>query len=171
MSTIRPATVSDAASIREIAYRSWPLTYAFLEKAQVDYMLSVFYDVESLSEMILSNDQKFIVLEDSLAMNGFAAYSRRSGQEAIFKLNKLYLLPETKGRGWGRELMQKVEDLVKNEGGHVLELNVNRYNPSRDFYSHLGYEVVCEENIPIGDYWMNDFVMRKVLISQPPLIT
>jgi ribosomal protein S18 acetylase RimI-like enzyme len=39
-------------------------------------------------------------------------------------------------------------------------LNVNRYNPAKDFYEKLGFKIILEEDIPIGQYWMNDYVMR-----------
>ena len=31
------------------------------------------------------------------------------------------------------------------------------------FYEKMGFEIVAEEDIPIGDYFMNDYVMRKPL--------
>jgi hypothetical protein len=46
-------------------------------------------------------------------------------------------------------------------GKHTLDLNVNRYNKAKSFYEKMGFAVAYEEDIPIGKYWMNDFVMRK----------
>jgi hypothetical protein len=42
-----------------------------------------------------------------------------------------------------------------------LHLNVNRFNPSVEFYKHLGFKVVAEEDIDIGrDYFMEDYIME-----------
>ena len=48
-------------------------------------------------------------------------------------------------------------------GKHTLDLNVNRHNKAKSFYEKMGFTIAYEEDIPIGDYWMNDFVMRKEL--------
>jgi hypothetical protein len=40
---------------------------------------------------------------------------------------------------------------------------VNRYNNAKSFYEKMGFAIVREEDIPIGPYWMNDYVMRKAL--------
>jgi GNAT superfamily N-acetyltransferase len=81
----------------------------------------------------------------------------------VYKLQKLYLLPDLQGKGLGRALINAVEEKVLEEGGNVVELNVNRYNPARAFYEHLGFAFYKEEDIPIGEFWMNDFIMRKDL--------
>jgi ribosomal protein S18 acetylase RimI-like enzyme len=60
-------------------------------------------------------------------------------------------------------LLQEVEKAILAKGKNILELNVNKYNPAKDFYEKMGFEVAYEEDIPIGPYWMNDFVMRKKL--------
>jgi hypothetical protein len=40
--------------------------------------------------------------------------------------------------------------------------NVNRYNNALAFYQKLGYEILKEEDIDIGEgFFMNDFVMLK----------
>jgi hypothetical protein len=38
---------------------------------------------------------------------------------------------------------------------------VNRNNPALHFYESLGFFMHHPVDIPIGPYWMNDFVMRK----------
>ncbi len=76
----------------------------------------------------------------------------------------MYLDPNLQGGGFGRKLLEEIENQIKNLGGKILDLNVNRYNKARFFYEKVGFEAILEEDIPIGNYWMNDFVMRKVLI-------
>jgi GNAT superfamily N-acetyltransferase len=67
------------------------------------------------------------------------------------------------GKGYGKMLLQAVEHAVLKAGENILELNVNRDNKAKQFYERMGFEVVYDEDIPIGPYWMNDHVMRKKL--------
>ncbi|RZK15387.1 MAG: GNAT family N-acetyltransferase, partial [Hymenobacter sp.] len=52
---------------------------------------------------------------------------------------------------------------AQQAGGRTLELNVNRHNPALAFYERQGFAQHREEDIAIGPYWMNDFVLRKDL--------
>ena len=94
----------------------------------------------------------------------FASYSIKEEEKCIYKLNKIYLDPDFQGAGFGKKLLLEVEDQIRDLDGKTLDLNVNKYNKARFFYEKLGFEVILEEDIPIGSYWMNDFVMRKQLV-------
>jgi ribosomal protein S18 acetylase RimI-like enzyme len=51
---------------------------------------------------------------------------------------------------------------IKQKGATSLLLNVNRNNPTKGFYEKLGFTVIKEEDIDIGNgYFMNDYVMEK----------
>lgn len=51
---------------------------------------------------------------------------------------------------------------ISSKDAASLGLNVNRYNKAKGFYERLGFNVIGEENIPIGNgYFMNDYVMEK----------
>jgi GNAT superfamily N-acetyltransferase len=85
------------------------------------------------------------------------------GDNKIYKLHKLYIRPDVQGSGYGRTLLTAVEKEVRQLGATALELNVNRYNPAIRFYERCGYSQYKEEDLPIGEFWMNDFGMRKEL--------
>ena len=127
-------------------------------------MLDHNYDLESIRQQIKEQSQFYLLLYADGMPAGFAAYAPREEHPNIYKLHKLYCLTGTKGKGYGRMLLHEVERRVSALGKSILELNVNRHNPAKGFYEKMGYEVVYEEDIPIGEYWMNDFVMRKKLI-------
>ena len=81
----------------------------------------------------------------------------------VAKLHKLYVLPEHHGSGYGMALIDDIRNRLLKSGIYILDLNVNRYNPARGFYEKAGFRVLREEDVPIGPYWMNDFVMRLTL--------
>ena len=54
---------------------------------------------------------------------------------------------------------QAKKEALKNECTSLI-LNVNRFNNAVQFYQHLGFRIVKEENIDIGNgYLMEDYVM------------
>lgn len=164
MISIVTATTKDAHIIQQLAEAIWWPTYSsILSKEQLRYMLDHIYDEKSIKQQIENNTQTYILLLENNIPIGFASYAPRAENPEIYKLHKIYCLVETKGKGYGKMLLQEVEKRVLESGNNILELNVNKYNPAKGFYEKMGFTVIYEEDIPIGDYWMNDFVMRKEL--------
>lgn len=160
----RIATHKDIKAIREIANKTWFVTYEpILGKEQPKFMFDTIYSEEALSQQ-MDDGQTFVlqILDDDIL--AFASFSiKDNSQTDTYKLNKLYLNPEFQGGGYGKKLISFVEEKVKALGAKYLDLNVNRYNKARFFYEKVGFVITKEEDIAIGEYWMNDFVMRKVL--------
>ncbi len=161
---IRTGHINDIHDIQRIAKPAWQTTYGpILSSDQLQYMLNLIYNSEALKQVIENKEQEFIVVEHNKNTIGFAAFSQRPSHPDVYKLHKLYLLPSEKGKGIGKALLKEVQHRCKQYGARLLELNVNRYNASKDFYQAMGFEVVYEEDVPIGPYFMNDYVMRKSL--------
>jgi GNAT superfamily N-acetyltransferase len=164
MYLIREAATTDVEAILQIAHQTWWPTYEpLLGKEQVAYMLGELYTPEKINKQIAGRQQTFLLLTEDGEPVAFAAYSPREEDADIYKLHKLYCLPITQGKGYGKILISAVADKVTEAGKGTLDLNVNRYNNAKSFYEKMGFEVVYEEDIPIGPYWMNDYVMRKAL--------
>jgi GNAT superfamily N-acetyltransferase len=164
MYLIKKATTSDVDAIRHIAETTWQDVYGPILKAeQLIFMLGEIYSIEKLTAQIEHDSQTFLLLLQDDRPVAFAAYSPRDEDAAICKLHKLYCLPETQGKGYGKILINEVINKAIEAGKHTLDLNVNRYNNAKAFYEKMGFAVVYEEDVPIGKYWMNDYVMRKEL--------
>jgi GNAT superfamily N-acetyltransferase len=158
---IKPAASADIPVIINIQERTWEPTYReILEKEQIDYMFQKIYSYESLQNQIETGHQFFILFNQDIPV-GFASVSEEEPEN--FKLHKIYVLPSTQGSGAGKFLIKAVESWVTAAGGKKIALNVNRYNKARTFYERMGYRVTGEEDIPIGPYWMNDFILEKEL--------
>lgn len=161
MYIIRKATSNDVGTIRQLAEDIWWPTYGpLLEKEQISFMLGEIYSPEKLAYQIANDLQTYLLLEEDGAPVAFAAYSPREENPDIYKLHKIYALPQTQGKGYGKALINEVIERVLSAGKDILELNVNRYNKAKSFYEKMGFSVIYEEDIPIGPYWMNDYVMR-----------
>ncbi len=164
MYSIRQATINDLGTIQQIAETTWWATYSpILEKEQISFMLGEIYSDEKISSQLKNNTQTYLLLTESARPVAFAAYSPREEDPDIYKLHKIYCLPETQGKGYGRILIDAVEKKTIEAGKSTLDLNVNRHNKAKNFYEKMGFAVAYEEDIPIGPYWMNDYVMRKKL--------
>ncbi len=159
--TIREAALNDIRVIAALAERTWWPTYSpILTSEQIRYMLDHIYSESSLRNAIENDNQKFLLLYENDSPHGFASFGMRPDAPHVHKLHKIYVLPEDQGKGYGKKLIEEVIRLIKEKGKHILDLNVNRYNPAKAFYEKMGFKVIQEEDIPIGPYWMNDYVMR-----------
>lgn len=161
---IKDANPEHIPVIQDIAERTWWPTYSSIVGAeQLRFMLDRIYGREPLEHVMSSGSQQFIILYDENTPQGFAAYGVRPEDPTVSKLHKIYVLPETHGKGYGRVLIGEVIRRVGTGGIHTLDLNVNRHNKAINFYEHMGFKVLREEDVPIGPYWMNDYVMRLTI--------
>lgn len=70
-------------------------------------------------------------------------------------VNYLAVAPVFRGRGFGRALMQRVEELLLEHGCPKLNLQVRASNHAAiDFYRHLGY--VQDESVSLGKRLIED---------------
>ncbi len=168
MITIKKVGPESISLIRELTFKVWPQTYStILSIEQIDYMMDMTYSKSALKKQMLKEEHQFIVAYDESMPVAFASYSPKTKKDnIIFRLHKIYILPSQQGKGLGKLLTDYIIEDIKPHGATILELNVNRYNPAKTFYEKLGFAVSSEEDIDIGNgYYMNDYVMSKLLIS------
>ena len=166
MITITEATISDIEQIQKIVHITWPITYGeILSKEQLDYMLDLFYSDEALTLQYNKKQQLFyMIYEDQTENIGFIGIEHNYNGEAVTKIHKIYLLPETQGKGIGKKVIDEIGILALQNNSKALLLNVNRFNSALGFYKKIGFEVIDEVNIEIGNgYLMEDYVMEKKL--------
>lgn len=161
--TISEAGLNDINTIQKITNSTWPITYGeILSKEQLKYMLDLFYSDEALTRQIESKEQMFYLISDSESTIGFIGIEHHYNSEPVTKIHKIYLLPETQGKGYGKQVFDFIEKLALENKAKALLLNVNRYNTALNFYKKLGFEIIEEVNIEIGNgYLMEDYVMGK----------
>jgi ribosomal protein S18 acetylase RimI-like enzyme len=163
---ILQASPRDIPAIQSMAEETWWPTYSpILGSEQIRYMLDAIYSAEALQKVMENGSQTFIILHDDNGNQGFASYGLRPENPHICKLHKIYVLPENHGKGYGKMLIEEVKNRIKAMHVYTLDLNVNRYNQAKSFYEKTGFKVIGEEDVPIGPYWMNDYMMRLELRS------
>jgi len=166
MVEIRQINKDQVSVISDLARQIWPSTFKdILKPEQIEYMLDWMYDDTNLREQVLTG-HLFYVIEDFGKPKGFIGLEPNYPDAGNLRIHKLYVLPEKQKKGYGRELVNHAIDIAFDLGLDSLHLNVNRFNNSVDFYKHLGFEIIGEEDIEIGKgYLMEDFIMQLKLKS------
>lgn len=162
--SIHEASPLEIEIIQSLIQRIWKPTYReILSDEQMEYMLARMYDPLTLRNQ-MDEGHTFLLLNEDNTPVGFAGYQFDYPEKGICKLHKLYLLPETQGKGLGKMLIHEVIERAEKAGQHSLLLNVNRFNKAFDFYTRYGFEIKGEEDIDIGSgYFMNDYIMEYKL--------
>jgi diamine N-acetyltransferase len=159
------ASHDDISRIQSVARVTWPETFkGILTPEQIEYMLNWMYSYEALSKAISDPAQSFWLFMENGKTFGFAGIEHHYKGRNATKLHKIYVLPEAQGKKVGQRLIERVRKEARNAGSEELLLNVNRYNKATGFYEHLGFRIVGEENIDIGNgYLMEDYRMAMPL--------
>lgn len=165
MESIRPATTDDIPTIRQLAKIIWPTTFKdILSEIQIDYMLNMMYAEASLEKQMRVFGHHFFLLMVNDEASGFMSFEHNVHHQGKTKIHKIYLLPELQGKGLGAKMITFAVTEARKKGDSALFLNVNKYNIAAKFYEKLGFKVVKEEVIPIGNgFVMDDFVFEKTL--------
>ena len=161
---IRKAILSDIPVIKEIAEKAWRPTYDhILTEQQTLYMLDLMYNSLTLENQIKGNIEFFMV---DLAHETVGYFAVETINEQIVKLHKLYLDPTQKQKGFGRKIIRFIKDwTLKNQRNNII-LNVNKNNSAVQFYQKVGFTIMEEMILDIGEgYVMDDYVMQLYLGS------
>lgn len=145
--------------IQNLANIVWPVTYGeIISPQQLDHMMELIYSKTSLQKQIEKGQQFIIAYNGTLAV-AFASYAPRENAPHIYKLHKIYILPNQQGKGIGRLLINYITSDIAPAS--TLQLNVNRHNKALHFYEKNGFKIIGEEDIDIGNgFYMNDYVME-----------
>jgi GNAT superfamily N-acetyltransferase len=161
---IKKAIISDIPIIKEIAEKAWRPTYEhILTERQTLYMLDLMYNSLTLENQINGNIAFFMV---DLGQKTVGYFSVEILNEQKVKLHKLYLDPTQKQQGLGKKIIQFIRDWTLTNQRESIILNVNKNNSAVQFYQKMGFIIIEELILDIGEgYVMDDFVMQLDLGS------
>ncbi|WEK19430.1 MAG: GNAT family N-acetyltransferase [Candidatus Pedobacter colombiensis] len=164
MILLRNGKEEDIESIQQLADKTWPAAYGhIISTEQIKYMLEKMYNRGELLSQ-LQKGYTFLIAEENDKDLGFACFSIHDSANHIYKLHKLYVLPDAHGKGIGKLLINEVVNMVRKAGGKSLELNVNRDNKATQFYIRAGFTVKETMDLDIGNgFFMNDYVMEMAI--------
>lgn len=133
---VRAATPADAAVIvqliRELAaYENEPASSVKITEA--DVLRDGFGERPRFEALLAGRDGR----ADGLALF-FHNYSTWEGRSGIY-LEDLFVRESARGQGLGLALMQRLAGIAVERGCKRLDFWVLHWNPTRDFYHHLGF--------------------------------
>ncbi len=158
---ISVATREQLVEVQKLAQVIWPATYnTILSQEQFDYMMEMMYSIPSLEKQF-ENGKVFLLVQDENRFVAFASYELHIENSNTTKIHKLYVLPETQGKGIGKKLIDIIKEISRKENDEILQLTVNRHNKAKDFYLKYGFTIKEEKIFEIGNgYVMDDYVMK-----------
>ncbi len=128
-------------------------------------MMDMMYSTSSLEKQMDELNHHYLLVEDAGEYVGYTSYELNYKGAATTKIHKIYILPSLQGKGIGRFLIETIGEIARKSDNNVLSLNVNRFNKALDFYKRIGFDVVGNEDIDIGNgFLMEDFVLNKKII-------
>jgi len=161
MQVIQVTSNDQLQIVANLAKEIWPIAYAnILSKEQLHYMLDRFYNLEALQKQVESGHVFYLAQSENHEFVGFVSYEINCEPNKT-KIHKIYVLPKTQGTGMGKQLFEVVNTKAQENQQTAIFLNVNKYNNAQNFYQKLGFTIIKEEVIDIGNgYVMDDYVME-----------
>ncbi len=131
--TIRPFTKDDiekCAGLYTQAYNRPPWNYNFsLEKAGK-------YLTEYTER---SRFVGFALCESDTIVGAMLGHSKTWWTNDLIYIDELFVAPESRGKGYGKKLLEHAEEYAREQGYEVITLMTNKYMPAFEFYNHIDY--------------------------------
>jgi ribosomal protein S18 acetylase RimI-like enzyme len=86
---------------------------------------------------------RFLFLEEGVRVVGYACYGEIPCTKSRFDLYWIAVDPEWQGKGYGRKLLERVEEDIEKLGGQKIFIETSsrrQYIPTRQFYKDRGYD-------------------------------
>lgn len=153
----QPADAAEIALITNATIRDTLVTFTTDERS-----------AESIVDDIRARGAAFLVAEDQGRVIGFATYAPfRSGPGyAKCREHSIQLADDARGRGVGRALMERLQQVARSKGVHVLVAGISSANPGAvAFHLALGFSEVGlmpEVGHKWGQY-LDLVLMQKIL--------
>ena len=158
---IRSAIHEDADRVSEIFnhfIRSGTETFNSVEKSPTDIC-------DLIDEKTAHGHGAFVAV-DGGGILGFAYYGQFRGGVGYARTmeHTIYVVPEAKGRGIGRALMQHVEDHARIAGGHSIYAGVSAENVAGiAFHERMGYNQIW--TLPEAGYKFGRYIDLVLMLK------
>lgn len=155
------ASEKDIPLIQELAKKSWEKAYAeILSEDQITYMLNKMYSEDALKQHFRHPEYHYYLISSNDNTVGFIGIQHHIEPNTT-KLQRIYLLPEAKGKGLGRESIDFLKNVCREEDISRIILNVNKKNQATLMYQKMGFSVYDEGIFDIGGgFFMDDYLMQ-----------
>jgi N-acetylglutamate synthase-like GNAT family acetyltransferase len=153
--SIRPFRESDAETIRELIHHTIEVSYSPVYPPRAVQFFKDFHTATKIIERHRKGE--ILVVEKDGKVIG-------TGSIVDVDIFGVFVKPNFQHQGYGKTIMQELEKKAFINGISEVSLSVSL--PSRKFYESLGYEIIEDRSIDVGegqrlDYWE----AKKTLLS------
>lgn len=145
MITIREILPEDNARL------AWIIRKA-LEEFNANKRGTVYYDesTDHLSDLFTVDKSKyFVAVKDNVILGGAGIFPTAGLPEGVSELVKMYLVPEARGLGIGKRLINECIEYAKSLGNHTIYIEtLPELSTAVNVYNHLGFRRLDH---PMGD--------------------
>jgi len=167
---VRPATVADAATLADLARRTFFDTFAATNDAtDMALHLASAYGVDQQTRELTDRDVTTLLVEQDGAAVGYAQLRSEHVPECVtgpdpIELWRFYIDREWHGRGIAKPLMDAVKTEARRRGARTLWLGVwERNDRARAFYAKWGFVQAGTHIFLFGTDPQTDLVMVSAL--------
>lgn len=168
--TIRPATVDDAATLAELARRTFFDTFAPTnDPTDMALYLAEAFGIDQQTRELTDRDINTLLVEEDGEVIAYAQLCADHVPECVssekpIELKRFYVSQQWHGRGIASPLMERVTAEARARGAQTLWLGVwERNDRARAFYVKCGFTDVGEHIFLFGTDPQTDRVMVRAL--------
>ena len=161
---------SDLLPLQAISRQTFIETFgAANTEEDMQKYLSVNLSLEQLKKEWQQAGTTFYLLGDEVEWFGYLKLNRGEAQTEFFEntleIERIYLLNDKKGKGWGYFMFQKALDVAKACKAEKLWLGVWEHNHKAiHFYEKLGMTVFGKHEFLLGNDVQTDLLMEWVVV-------
>lgn len=166
--SIRRAVVADAATVADIAARTFVETFGDMYPPEdLAFFLKDSYSVEKQAVILSHPDYAIFLLERDGVVVGHAAAGpcglpHPQVAPGDGELKRLYVLREAQNGGWGARLFDTVLAWLERDGPRTLWIGVWSENfGAQRFYGRYGFEKAGEYEFVVGGTRDHEFILRR----------
>jgi putative acetyltransferase len=157
---IRPITASDNDVIAEII-RSTLMEFGAAKEGTMYYDPSVYHTYQRFQK---EKCAYFIVEKNEKIVGGGGVFQTEGLPEGVVELSRMYLLPEARGKGMGKFLLQYCEKAAHDFGYQQIYLETtNELQLAIPLYEKSGYEYLDAPLCDTGHFGCGIRMLKKLV--------
>lgn len=159
---IRVETDQQISTVAQLARAIWPEHYVpIIGQAQVDYMLETFQSEAAIAAQIAGGQEYYLLRNDGVPVGYLGLVP--DTVDSTMMISKIYVISNRRGDGFGRKMLDFVEDLCRERRISTLWLTVNKHNiHAINWYTRMGFNNSGSVVQDIGrGFVMDDYRMEK----------
>ncbi len=138
---IKVRTEEQIETVARLAHTIWREYFnAMIGSETIEYMIRMFQSEPAISHQMQEEGYSYYLIQPEQDAVGYFAICPKKEKKELF-LSKLYLLSSQRGKGYGKQAMQFLETLARDEQFNKITLTVFHKNQKAiQAYERMGFQ-------------------------------